>query len=93
MEMPDLSKGNCIGTDTESFFPVSTALSAENIAAKRICDRCEVREPCLEWALRHELHGIWGGVSAGERVKMRARLGISFTAPEVVVLQRVKNHE
>lgn len=92
MEMPDLSKANCIGTDTDAFFPGQT-MTTENLAAKRICDRCEVKEPCLEWALHHELHGMWGGVSAGERVKMRTRLGISFTAPEVVILQKVKSHE
>lgn len=92
MEMPDLSRGNCIGTDTDSFFP-GKSWTTENVAAKRICDRCEVREPCLEWALHHELHGTWGGKSAGERVKMRTNLQIPFTAPEVILLQGVRGEQ
>lgn len=37
-------------------------------AAKRVCMACEVRIPCLEYALEHrEAFGIWGGLSEPER--------------------------
>jgi WhiB family redox-sensing transcriptional regulator len=40
--------------------------------AKRICSACEVRQECLEYALRtREPYGIWGGLTELER---RARL-------------------
>lgn len=86
MEMPYLPQANCIGTDTEAFFP-KAARTIENDTAKRVCERCVEKEPCLEWALRHELHGTWGGKTAGERAKMRTKLGIPFRAPEIAVLQ------
>jgi WhiB family transcriptional regulator, redox-sensing transcriptional regulator len=40
--------------------------------AKRICRACEVREPCLEYALDHEgLKGVWGGMSERERRRFK----------------------
>lgn len=44
-----------------------------NLAAKAICATCEVREPCLQWAIEHEEHGIWGGTTATERAAMSGR--------------------
>jgi len=35
--------------------------------AKRICGECPVREDCLEWAVRNEQYGIWGGVGPRQR--------------------------
>ena len=41
-------------------------------AAKRICANCEVRDECLTWAINHnEAWGIWGGLTALERRKLR----------------------
>ena len=40
--------------------------------AKEICNRCPVKEPCLEQALeRGERFGIWGGKSERERRAIR----------------------
>lgn len=40
--------------------------------AKRICAGCDVREACLDYALRNdEGRGIWGGLSAQERRRLR----------------------
>ena len=40
--------------------------------AKQVCRACEVRDECLEYALRtKEAYGIWGGLTEIER---RARL-------------------
>jgi WhiB family redox-sensing transcriptional regulator len=37
-----------------------------------ICQSCEVRAQCLEYALeRDERFGIWGGLSERERRKLR----------------------
>jgi WhiB family transcriptional regulator, redox-sensing transcriptional regulator len=35
--------------------------------AKRICMACPVRRQCLEFALTHDEHGIWGGTTERER--------------------------
>ena len=41
--------------------------------ARRICNRCLVREECLVWALDQgpTLVGIWGGTSERKRREMR----------------------
>lgn len=59
----------CAQTDPEAFFPEKGGSTRE---AKRICDGCEVRSECLEYALANdERFGIWGGLSERERRKLR----------------------
>ncbi len=58
-------KALCPQTDPEIFFPEKGESNAE---AKSVCDRCEVRRSCLQWALDNEIKfGVWGGLSANER--------------------------
>lgn len=46
--------------------------SIEVPRAVKICARCAVRRPCLEYALAAgEKHGVWGAMSARERNKLR----------------------
>ncbi|MER7081466.1 MULTISPECIES: WhiB family transcriptional regulator [Saccharopolyspora] len=61
----------CAQTDPEAFFPEKGGSTRE---AKRICQGCEVRSECLEYALQHdERFGIWGGLSERERRKLKRR--------------------
>jgi WhiB family redox-sensing transcriptional regulator len=61
----------CAQTDPEAFFPDKGGSTRE---AKRICQGCEVRSECLEFALAHdERFGIWGGLSERERRKLKKR--------------------
>lgn len=61
----------CAQTDPEAFFPEKGGSTRE---AKRICDGCEVRSECLDYALQNdERFGIWGGLSERERRKLRRR--------------------
>ena len=61
----------CAQTDPDLFFP---DVGERNPAAKAVCGRCAVREPCLAFALdNREVYGIWGGLSADERKKLRTR--------------------
>ncbi|AHH98226.1 WhiB family transcriptional regulator [Kutzneria albida] len=63
--------GVCNQTDPECFFPEKGGSTRE---AKRICQGCEVRSECLEYALVHgERFGIWGGLSERERRKLKAQ--------------------
>ncbi|WP_460539221.1 WhiB family transcriptional regulator [Glycomyces halotolerans] len=44
-------------------------------AAKRICAACEVKDDCLDVALKYgEDYGIWGGLTAVERRGLKARI-------------------
>ena len=69
-----LHRARCRDVDPELFFPVgTTGPAADQIdEAKAICDACEVREVCLEWAmLTGQDSGIWGGLSEEERRALR----------------------
>ena len=66
---PWMQDALCAQTDPEMFFPQKGG-STRN--AKRVCASCDVREQCLEYALRTKQDdGIWGGKSAIELRKMR----------------------
>jgi WhiB family redox-sensing transcriptional regulator len=61
----------CAQTDPEAFFPPKGGSTRE---AKRMCQVCEVRPECLEYAVAHdERFGIWGGLSERERRKLKKR--------------------
>lgn len=61
----------CAQTDPEAFFPEKGGSTRD---AKTICQSCEVRSECLEYALGNdERFGIWGGLSERERRKLRKR--------------------
>jgi WhiB family redox-sensing transcriptional regulator len=69
--------GACVRVDPDLFFPISSTRRAlgQIAKAKAICAVCPVRQPCLEFALEHDLaHGIWGGNTPEERqTRRRAR--------------------
>ena len=59
----------CAQTDPEAFFPEKGGSTRD---AKKICQSCEVKTQCLEYALQNdERFGIWGGLSERERRKLR----------------------
>lgn len=63
-----MADGACVGMDPELWFPKTGERSP---LAVEVCAGCPVREPCLEWALKHEAFGIWGGVSEVARKRLR----------------------
>lgn len=61
--------GNCRGLDPDLFYPDRGASTKD---AKRVCAACEVRLPCLDYAIQGgEKFGIWGGKSERERREIR----------------------
>ncbi|MTE22749.1 WhiB family transcriptional regulator [Microbacterium sp. ZXX196] len=63
------SEALCSQTDPEAFFPEKGGSTRD---AKRICDSCDVRAQCLEYALENdERFGIWGGLSERERRRLK----------------------
>ena len=65
------SQAVCAQTDPEAFYPEKGGSTRE---AKRVCLTCDVRDDCLEDALRNdERHGVWGGLTERERRKLRKR--------------------
>jgi WhiB family transcriptional regulator, redox-sensing transcriptional regulator len=55
------------GTDQETF----AFRKAREREAKQVCAVCPVREPCLDYALRYNQHGVWGGTTDEERIQIR----------------------
>ncbi len=75
--MPWVEEALCAQTDPEMFFPDK---GSSNTAAKKICAQCPVITECLDWALRHQEIGIWGGQSANQRKELRRKLGIRLNS-------------
>lgn len=66
----------CLDEDPELFFPIGVTgpALAQVAEAKKVCQRCEVREQCLAWALDNgQDHGVWGGMSEDERRSLKRR--------------------
>jgi hypothetical protein len=68
------------GLDPDAWFPASVEpgrARLEAAAAIAVCAGCLVRGQCLELSLRHwEIgqHGVWGGLIAADRTRLRARV-------------------
>lgn len=65
----------CRGMDPDLFFP-SRGDRVATEKAKEICSRCPVRADCLAHALNIAPsfdHGIYGGLTRGERAAIRRR--------------------
>ncbi len=61
----------CAQTDPELFHEKGGSTRE----AKRVCESCEVRSECLEYALANdERFGIWGGMSERERRRLKKRV-------------------
>lgn len=76
MNFPDLSNALCREVGIEFFFPEVGDTSYT--FAKKLCAGCTVKTACLEWALKHEAFGVWGGTTAIERKKLRRKLKIQY---------------
>lgn len=64
----------CAQTDPEIFFPEK---GSDDGRGKRICARCDAKTMCLAFALENdERYGIWGGLSARDRTRIRKELQI-----------------
>jgi len=64
----------CRDTDPSLFFPVgTTGIAVEQISSARaVCETCDVKEPCLRFALEtNQDSGVWGGMSEEERRHVR----------------------
>ena len=67
-------QANCLGMDPDLFFPER---GEDPAPAKAVCAGCAVRKECLAMALAQRMtHGVWGGLTAAERKRLRWRQGL-----------------
>jgi WhiB family redox-sensing transcriptional regulator len=63
--------GACRNADDSEYYPDRGSRSRVS-KAKATCAVCSVKDTCLEWAMaRNEQHGVWGGLTRGERADLR----------------------
>ena len=75
-----MAMGKCREVPPTIFFP-SDGLGVH--AAQKICSECPVSDACLEYALANRIdHGVWGGCSERERLRIlrrRRNSAVAFT--------------
>lgn len=79
----------CAEVDPELFFPQEVEISPTKIvsvyadasAAKKICYSCPLMSSCLEYALRGQEVGIWGGMTERQRDQLRKRNRLRISTP------------
>ena len=86
MELKPPVGGACVAKATSIFFPDprTRSITKEMQEAIALCNGCRVKTPCLQYALHHELHGIWGGMTEGQRKVLRKELQIRVVTPGYV---------
>ena len=79
----------CADLPCDMFFPSN---GAGVIEAQRVCARCSVTVPCLEYALKYKVdHGVWGGCSERKRrriLKARAAESAVMVSESVVLVSQ-----
>lgn len=70
----------CAQVDGELWFPDK---GGNTDAPKSICNQCSHKIECAEWGIKHELHGIWGGLSGNERRLIRRKKNIVLETPSI----------
>jgi WhiB family transcriptional regulator, redox-sensing transcriptional regulator len=64
----------CRDLDPDLFFPYGDSAPEQTEEARKVCNRCDVKDACLEFALRaNQEAGVWGGTSEDERRGIRRR--------------------
>lgn len=58
--------------------------------AKDICAECPMIQSCRNYAMKHEDYGVWGGLTAGERFKLRGNKD-AFNPSDIAELIREKD--
>ena len=72
----DWSQANCHATDLESFYRSDPGTKTVNKLLHRICSNCPIMQECGDYAVKHERHGYWGGMTALQRRSVRNAKGM-----------------
>jgi WhiB family redox-sensing transcriptional regulator len=87
LELAWQNEAACMNQDTELFFtPDSSAPGAqvENLdTIRRMCAGCPVLSECFEHSVRHEQYGVWAGLTASERARIRKEQNLFVSRPEL----------
>lgn len=80
---PWMQQAACAEIGGDICFPDKHDLKAIAVA-KKVCEGCDVRTKCLEFALENrETHGVYGGLTTKERNKVIKARGLKPLAMSV----------
>jgi len=71
-----MTEGHCASAMHDEWFASDEDEPGENNnaslrVAQRICSTCPVRQKCLEWGIKYDEQGIWGGYGQKTRRQIR----------------------
>jgi hypothetical protein len=69
------TEGKCYNHPDPDWFHIP-GNSIVNKAQKEFCQGCKIITECLDYAMRNDVSGVWGGTTAGERQTIRRSMGI-----------------
>lgn len=73
LDLSWMDRGQCRDIDTGVFYPDDEADLVATAPAVAMCSTCDVREPCLHFALESDQQGLWAGTSTKDRRRLRKR--------------------
>ncbi len=77
--------GACRDKPQEWWFPDPAAgATYTDPRALAVCADCPVLTECRAWGIAHEAHGVWGGLSARQRERIRRRSGLRLNTPTLI---------
>lgn len=81
----DQGPSNCAEQDPELFFPEYDQPNFYQVLnyARNVCQGCPYQLACLEFAVRNNEPGVWGGTSELERRQMKNRGRIQLPTPKI----------
>jgi len=75
---------NCARMGVDVFYQAydnkNTAQEVRDL--KEFCSNCNILAECMEYAIKHERYGFWGGTTPYERRTIRSRRNIRLVLPE-----------
>lgn len=94
MRYPDFDGTQaCASIGTDLFYPdnPSNMTVMERQTIHHTCYSCKFQAACLEWGLRHESEGIWGGVTPNQRKMLRRQMGLRLETVTVTAFIGIQN--
>jgi hypothetical protein len=76
----DKGTGTRIPYSASDFYPETGKSVTDDV--KYLCDRCPIKDECLDHALVHEKYGYWGGTTELQREEIRKQKKITFRSPQ-----------
>ena len=64
-----ISQASCVGTDPDLWFTDNPPEVMRML--KTICNDCPVITQCRDHAIENYFHGFWGGLTMGERTRIK----------------------